>query len=287
MAYDKIVDSAQLDGAIAATADAIRSKTGWGYGYEWDMNTGFKGAISSIPAGTNLNFEVVGGTTQPANPKENTIWVNTSADITSWVFSAETPTSPANGTVWVRTVQSGEIGLNVLKQNEINIFLAGVRQYLSGTWATKTAAVFSGNTWNSLDLVLYVLRGSTVANVAGDWVNVANVNLTADGLAATANTYNGNMGYFSSKIDVTDYRQLTFNFASLSSNTTVYFYVGLSTTPPVAGKAATNGSYFVAYARETSGPIEMNISLENVTGEYYVAITSIASFIISEIKLSK
>ena len=41
------------------------------------------------PAG--LNFEVVGGTTQPKNPKENTIWINTAQEITRWDFSAEHP----------------------------------------------------------------------------------------------------------------------------------------------------------------------------------------------------
>lgn len=38
-----------------------------------------------------LNFEVVGGTTQPKNPKKNTIWINTAQEITSWDFSAEMP----------------------------------------------------------------------------------------------------------------------------------------------------------------------------------------------------
>ena len=43
-------------------------------------------------AGNDLNFKVVGGTSAPSNPKENTIWVNTSTAITSWDFSATEPT---------------------------------------------------------------------------------------------------------------------------------------------------------------------------------------------------
>ncbi len=39
----------------------------------------------------SLDFEVVGGTTKPVNPKENTIWVNTDAEITKWVFSSTKP----------------------------------------------------------------------------------------------------------------------------------------------------------------------------------------------------
>ena len=42
-------------------------------------------------AGANLNFKLVGGTTEPASPSENMIWVDTDAEITSWVFSATQP----------------------------------------------------------------------------------------------------------------------------------------------------------------------------------------------------
>lgn len=38
-----------------------------------------------------LNLKVVGGTTEPTNPKENMIWVNTDTEITEWVFAAENP----------------------------------------------------------------------------------------------------------------------------------------------------------------------------------------------------
>ena len=38
-----------------------------------------------------LNFRVIGGTSAPADPKENTIWVNTEQKITSWDLSAAEP----------------------------------------------------------------------------------------------------------------------------------------------------------------------------------------------------
>jgi len=41
--------------------------------------------------GAPLNFKVVGGTSQPANPKENTIWVNTATEIENWIFSTFDP----------------------------------------------------------------------------------------------------------------------------------------------------------------------------------------------------
>jgi hypothetical protein len=41
--------------------------------------------------GAKFNFEIVGGTTQPNNPSENTIWVNTENEITGWYFGADDP----------------------------------------------------------------------------------------------------------------------------------------------------------------------------------------------------
>lgn len=38
--------------------------------------------------GAALNFKVMGGTAEPSNPKENTIWVNTNNPITGWQFSS-------------------------------------------------------------------------------------------------------------------------------------------------------------------------------------------------------
>lgn len=47
MAFDKIIDSAKLDGAMKATADTIRSKTGESAKIPWDESNGFSGAIKT------------------------------------------------------------------------------------------------------------------------------------------------------------------------------------------------------------------------------------------------
>lgn len=51
------------------------------------MGHGFKHGASGAP----LNFKIVGGTTEPTNPKENMIWVNTDQKITGWNFRATDP----------------------------------------------------------------------------------------------------------------------------------------------------------------------------------------------------
>lgn len=51
MGYDKVVDSAKLDGAMSATADAIRGKTGGAENIAWDEDTGFADAVDGIKTG--------------------------------------------------------------------------------------------------------------------------------------------------------------------------------------------------------------------------------------------
>lgn len=48
MAYDMIVDSAKLNGAMKATADAVREKTGDNELINWSMDEGFKGSVEKV-----------------------------------------------------------------------------------------------------------------------------------------------------------------------------------------------------------------------------------------------
>lgn len=105
--------------------------------------------------GGSLNFKVVGGTSAPASPAENTIWVNTSVTITGWVFSAAAPTSPAAGMVWFSTGSSSSVAFNAVKKNGIWVYPAGCQQYVSGEWVTKTAKIYQSDAWKDWQLTLY------------------------------------------------------------------------------------------------------------------------------------
>lgn len=96
--------------------------------------------------GTAMNFRVVGGTTAPSNPKENTIWINTSSTITDWVFSATQPSS-VNGRVWISTGTSSTIEFNALKKNGIQVYPLKAKQYISGMLVEKTAMSYQNGEW--------------------------------------------------------------------------------------------------------------------------------------------
>lgn len=132
------------------------------------MAKGFKkGAGGANP----MNFVVVGGTTAPANPKENTIWVNTSTDISSWVFSATQPESPAEGMVWILIDPASSASINVLKKNVLNIYPAAAMQYVGGAWAEKGAMSYQNGEWTGWSTTLYLYKpGDTCDSVTGGWV---------------------------------------------------------------------------------------------------------------------
>ena len=101
--------------------------------------------------GAGLNFKVVGGTTQPANPKENTIWVNTSNEITGWIFSAEEPDVPEEGMVWFAVGLSSLAEFNALKENTLQVYPVLAKQYASGEWSESPAKIYQGEKWANLE----------------------------------------------------------------------------------------------------------------------------------------
>lgn len=59
MAYDKVIDSAKLDSAMVATANAIREKTGSTEMIPWDESTGFASAVEGINTGDSAVLDQI------------------------------------------------------------------------------------------------------------------------------------------------------------------------------------------------------------------------------------
>ena len=74
MAIDKAVDSAALEAALKASADAIREKTGDAASIPWDAAKGFADAIAAIEAGGGSGGAIVGEVT----PSEGQITIDLS-----------------------------------------------------------------------------------------------------------------------------------------------------------------------------------------------------------------
>lgn len=68
MAYDKVVDSAKLDAAVTASANAIRAKTGETAKIPWDETSGFASAISQIKGRRQAKTVTPKATSQTIKP---------------------------------------------------------------------------------------------------------------------------------------------------------------------------------------------------------------------------
>lgn len=133
--------------------------------------------FNMVGGGAALNFKIIGGAVQPDNPAENTIWVNTNAEITDWTFAATEPAA-AEGMVWIKTGSASPVAFNALKKG-IVVYPVNVKQYVSGAWVTKEAVSYQNGAWKNWIVYLFD-NGNQNESITGGWSNSID-DETADG----------------------------------------------------------------------------------------------------------
>lgn len=214
-----------------------------------------------------LNFEVVGGTAAPANPSENTIWMNTDQNITGWYLSHSEPTEPSEGMAWICLGAFGDTEFNALKENGIQIFLIAGYQYINHVWEKKPIECYQNGEWVEFTKILLFNSGNQFAYLTGGWIAV-NAGITivvgeeivsdiTGGSNRDASVYTHNL------IDVTDFSTLVcrvnkdsgkMNFGITKDNS--------SLVPQMNAKTLTT----------VSGEQEVRVNLSDISGLYYIAI---------------
>lgn len=109
-----------------------------------------------------LNFEVVGSTTQPTNPKENTIWVGTTVPITSWSIDGRAP----DNTNFVKSPFYSAAGT----WNGITYTVSNNSLTVNGTATQETYFFFRGKDVNDalpLNKGIYTINGCPTGGVHG------------------------------------------------------------------------------------------------------------------------
>lgn len=98
-------------------------------------------------AGAGLNFKVIGGTTEPVSPSENTIWVNTDVTVSDWLFTAVEPETPVEGMIWFTVALESTVSFNALKKNGIILYPVSASQYVGGAWVDKVVKSYQEGAW--------------------------------------------------------------------------------------------------------------------------------------------
>lgn len=232
---------------------------------------------------SSLNYRVVGGAEQPAAPKENTIWVQTDVPIPNHAFRMAAPSAPVEGSVWITSGATGTVRFNALKKNALEVYPLYAKQYLSGVWVTKPAALFTQGSWVDLSSMLYLYKaGDRCENVTGGLTAAAKkLDSGSDTTAkAPAITYNGanyklsqsasseGIVHTKNKIDLTDFKTLRVKAVFAGKGNTwfqkVYVWNGI-------------GTYGSSNAAASWGPTNQSTSVQNVSidvsslkGEYNI-----------------
>lgn len=123
---------------------------------------GIIGIVQQLPAASakgagSLNFKVVGGLAQPADPEENMIWVPTAVEITDVVISNAPPLEHQTGTVWIKTGVRSYGQLNVSSQGTAMVYPLECWVYTDDT-ANPTqveAMTYRFGKWRDWGMYLY------------------------------------------------------------------------------------------------------------------------------------
>ena len=266
------------DTTLTAIADAIRNKSGkTDEIFVSDMPI----EIAAIETGIELNFDVVGGTMQPTNPIENMIWVNTSTSITGWYFTAEQPENMTEGEVWFPIGTASNMEFNVLKENNITVCPLDAQQYIGGTLVDVTAMSYQSGEWIDWINTMYLYNaGNKCEDITGGWTEVKGShgyvtwNSTSFNITYT-NVSPGRYAhiYTKNKINVSNYKTLTVEVTSNTSDNAVY--AGLCQSVYTGSDAVT--SHFAAYKSisNSSNPQVVTIDISGLTeGSYYFEFTA-------------
>lgn len=233
-----------------------------------------------LSGGGSLLMTVVGGTTQPATPDENTIWVNTSTAIGNWCVSNTEPSSPSAGDVWITLKPSISNTINIVESNDGAVYLGfgTAWQYISGAWENKDAELYTNGAWQELNFYAYNLGDLCTAETGGWELYKATNNLNTFEDTYLNHDYKSTSSYkgifvTDNTIDVTEYTHIYMDYEVISAGNTGANYTGglyftTNNTGLTAAENAATDIYTFHVASQARTVVSVDIA--SYTGSYYI-----------------
>ena len=122
------------------------------------------GALSGAKADQHLFV-----TNSSSGPVNDTIYINTSNNITKYTISYFKPAFPQEGEVWLPmgTTSSNDL-INAMTKDQILLNMYTSYQYIGGEWVRRPIQTYSDSTWHTPTILYdhgaYVNPASTLAN---------------------------------------------------------------------------------------------------------------------------
>lgn len=227
--------------------------------------------VVNVSAGTNVDLHVVGGTTQPANPEQNTIWVKTSTAITSYELQHDAPDTPAEGMIWIQTSYFSYAPMDILPDNGVKVYPIAAYQYESGAWVEKEAKSYIDGAWK--DWVVYVWNGEAdishwvraTGSATGAW------SYTADGfLMTTTNSSGGIRLAYDIPYDLTNVASVRYYGYGEGGGTNRYVSV-VSESAGMRGNSAVQLNVPSSWPK-TDPLTYVDLDVSTLTGNHYIRI---------------
>ena len=233
------------------------------------MAKGFKSGASGSP----VNFKVVSGASAPELPMENTIWVNSDAEMTGWVFSMEAPANPEEGLVWIKVGTVDTFAFNALRRNGIVLCPMYAKQYIGSEWITKTARIYQNGVWAEIVTMLKLYdNGDTFDAITGGWKNFGSGSFGDSWLhVMVGRSYHGVQFWTMKSVDLTGYSKLNAKVTDYSRTC----YIGVNNTLPkdrywdTEGFSNDSDCEAISTIKE-NGTVIVDIS--ELTGPFYIWI---------------
>lgn len=218
-----------------------------------------------------LNFKIVGGTSEPSNPKENTIWVNTDTDITSWIFDVDEPAEPVDGMVWITVGTSRVVAFNALKKNAIQVYPISVKQYVGGAWVDKVAKSYQNGGW--VDWIppdIYLVKNgklkTTLKTYSSSGASMTSAEHTG-GYVVLHGSIDGYHAWYDA-VDLTAYKSLSVTTTASSSSQKI----NTLCVWPLTQSEPTYTNASAKVRLQESGTSTVDVS--SFKGDYFVGVTS-------------
>lgn len=220
-----------------------------------------------------LNFKVVGGTSEPSSPKENTIWINTDTKIASWIFSATEPETSAEGMVWISVGASSAVAFTATKKNPIMVYPISAKQHIGGAWVGKNAMSYQGGSWKSwIEVIEFNNTDWTKKNpYPSRTYTMGTYDFSNKTLKGTVNdAYQHVVVVKNDRLDFSAAKYLKFNYSldkNISGQGSILVKVSSSNSDPTESNSVVNQQITSVATNQ-----EVSIPVSTVNGSYYVWI---------------